>query len=394
MRFLRSPVFLAAAALGAALGAGLGCSSGGPSGPPKTRPPPLVAVAEVEARDVPVEVRAPVDLRPLAQADVGSKVLGYLDAVLVDRGDRVKKGQVLAIVRPSDLPDQLAAARGVLAQANAARVLARVSADRAAQLQPEGLIAQSDVDRAKASLGQAEAAEDSSRAALAALATRLGETRIESPLDGAVLLRRLDPGALVGPPGGGAIVTVARTDVLRVFISANERDAPAIALGQVAYVEVDAAPGRRFEGKVVRLSPAYDAVTRTLEAEVELDNREGLLRPGMYGRGAIRLAVHPHVPVVPVVAVQISDRRRYVFVIAAGKAQRRVVETGVDGGDWLEITKGLSPGETVVIAGTDGLSDGSPVRISQPGGAASAASAATPPVPAPSASAAAPPRTD
>src|SRR5215510_10454046 len=89
------------------------------------RPPPMVSVAKVEARDVAVEVRAPVDLRPLAQADVGSKTLGYLDAVLVDRGDRVKRGQVLALVRPSDLPDQLAAARGQLAQAQSQSALAR-----------------------------------------------------------------------------------------------------------------------------------------------------------------------------------------------------------------------------------------------------------------------------
>src|SRR4051812_15765121 len=81
------------------------CSTGGSSGAPKQRPAPLVAVAKVEARDVPVEIQAPVELRPLVQADVGSKVLGYIDAVLVERGDRVKKGQVLALIRPSDLPD-------------------------------------------------------------------------------------------------------------------------------------------------------------------------------------------------------------------------------------------------------------------------------------------------
>src|SRR5689334_4980309 len=69
-----------------------------------SRPPPLVSVARVEARDVPVEVRAPIDLRPLIQSDVGAKTLGYLDAVLVERGDRVTRGQLLALVRPSDLP--------------------------------------------------------------------------------------------------------------------------------------------------------------------------------------------------------------------------------------------------------------------------------------------------
>src|SRR5690242_3904207 len=178
------------------LGAFLGCSSGGSSAP-RTRPPPLVSIEKVELRDVPVEVRAPVDLRPIEQADVGSKVLGYLDAVLVDRGDRVKKGQTLALVRPSDLPDQLAAARGSLASAEAARRLAVISASHAEQLRPEGLASQSDLDRAVSGLASAEAQEAAAKAQIAAVATKLGETRIESPLTGVVLRRVLDPGALV-----------------------------------------------------------------------------------------------------------------------------------------------------------------------------------------------------
>src|SRR5262249_1540034 len=85
------------------------CTGG--SSAPKARPPPLVTTARVAAEDVSVTVRAPVDIRPLSSADIGSKTVGYLDAVLADRGDVVKKGQLLALVRPSDLPDQLAAAK-------------------------------------------------------------------------------------------------------------------------------------------------------------------------------------------------------------------------------------------------------------------------------------------
>src|SRR5262249_52766837 len=195
-------------------GALLGCPSGG-SAAPRTRPPPLVSAAKVELKDVPVEVRAPVDLRPIEQADVGSKVLGYLDLVLVDRGDKVKKGQPLAVVRPSDLPDQLAAARSAFAQAEAARRLAQISADRPNKLQPEGLAAQADVDKAMSALVSAQASEAAAKAQIAALATKLGETRIDSPLTGVVLKRVLDPGALVGTLAGATIVTVARTDVLR-----------------------------------------------------------------------------------------------------------------------------------------------------------------------------------
>src|SRR3954462_14714487 len=109
----------------AALALLVAAACGGKSaGPPATRPAPLVVVAKVDSRDVAVEVHAPVELRPLAQAEVGSKKLGVLDAVLVDRGDRVKRGQLLALVRPSDLPDQLIASRGTLAQTQASASLA------------------------------------------------------------------------------------------------------------------------------------------------------------------------------------------------------------------------------------------------------------------------------
>jgi membrane fusion protein (multidrug efflux system) len=328
------------------------------------RPPPLVAVAAVVTKDVPVEVRAPIDLRPLEQAEVSSKTLGYLDAVLVDRGDKVRRGQLLALVRPSDLPDQLAAARQQLAQAQAQSAFARSSHKRAESLAPSGVVSQQDLQQAQASLDSTAASEQSARAQIAALATRLGETRILSPFDGYVLQRRLDPGALVGQAGGnsGSILTVARLDELRVFVTVNEREAGSVRMGQPGYVELDAYPGKRFHGSVVRLSPAFDPNTRTMDAEVRLHN-PGDLRPGMYGRGAIEVDLHPHAVVAPVNAVQISNGKSYVFVAEGDRVRRRPVDLGVDHGEWLEIKRGLSAGEKVVIAGADGLSDNAQVRV-------------------------------
>jgi RND family efflux transporter MFP subunit len=342
----------------------LACSSSSNAPANKGRPPPLVTSVKVEARDVPVEVHAPVDLRPLAQADVGAKTLGYLDAVLVDRGDKVKKGQLLAVVRPSDLPDQLSAARGSLAQAQASLALAKTNHDRAQLLAPKGVVSQQELQQTSAALASAEAAEAAARANLGVMATRLGETRLEAPIDGYVLARRVDPGALVGP-ATGAIVTVARTDVLRVFVAVTERDAAGVAVGKEAHVEVDALPGRRFGGRVARVAPAFDVSSRTLDAEVHLDNREGLLRPGMYGRGAIRVEVHPNAVVAPISAVLTSGNKRYVFVVEGDKVKRREVRTGVDGGEWLEILEGLKAGEELVTAGAEGLADGATVRVAK-----------------------------
>ncbi len=347
----------------------------------RTRPPPLVAVAKVTIRDVEETVRAPVDLRPLLQAEVGAKTLGYLDAVLVDRGDRVRKGQLVALVLPSDLPDQLAAARSAATQAEAATALARANHDRAVALAPSGRISKQELQQAQTALASAVAAAAAARSQAGALAVKLGESRITSPLDGVVSQRRLDPGALVGPASNsGSILTVDQVDVLRLFVSANEGDVGRLKLGQIAHVELDSLPDRRWDGRVVRLAPSLDPATRTLDAEVQLSNQDGALRAGMYGRASIVTGVHPGSLVVPVGAVQISNDRHFVYALqreeraapAAGgaqgaaptmaKVQRREVRVGVEGEDWLEILSGLQPEEEVVTAGLEGLSDGAQVR--------------------------------
>jgi len=330
----------------------------------RQRPAPLVAVAHPRVRDVEVAVRAPVDLRPFLTADIGSRTLGYLDAVLVDRGDRVKRGQVVALVRPSDLPDQLAAARAAAAQSRASARLARANQERAALLAPSGRISRQELQQSEAALAAAEAQEASARAQVAALATRLGETRITAPLDGVISGRRLDPGALVGPSSGntGPILTVDQIDALRCFVTVNERDAISVRIGQQSRIDLDAAPGRPYLGKVVRIAPSLDPLTRTLEAEVQIPNGSGELRPGMYGRAAIVTAVHERAVTVPVQAVQISGGRRIAFVLQGDRVRRREVQIGVDGEDWLEITHGLSPEDEVVIAGIEGLAEGSQVR--------------------------------
>ncbi|BDG01257.1 efflux RND transporter periplasmic adaptor subunit [Anaeromyxobacter oryzae] len=330
---------------------------------PRTRPPPAVTVSTVSHRDVPAEIRAPVDLRPLEQADVGAKTLGYLDAVLVDRGDRVRRGQLLAVVRPSDLPDQLAAARGTLAQAQAAAALARANKERAERLAPGGFVSQQELQQDQTNVATADATLAAAQANVGALATRLGEMRIESPLDGFVAVRRLDPGALVGPTAGsGAILTVQRLDVLRVFVPVNERDVERLKIGEEARVELDALPGRPIQGRVVRIAPAFDPVARTLDAEVQIPNPTGVLRPGMYGRAAIVTDVHRDAVVVPASAVQISNERSFVFVLKGDKVSRLPIRTGVDGGDWLEVVDGLSHDDQIVTAGMDVLSDGAAVR--------------------------------
>ena len=178
---VKSSLVLSAFFVAPVFGAGaLACTKKKADASPKTCPPPLVVVAKVATRDVNVEVHAPVELRPRAQAEVGAKTLGYLDAVLVERCDEVKRGQRL--VRPSDLPDQLAAARGTFAQAQASASLAKRNLDRVSGLAPKGVVSQQELQQAQAAVATAEAQESAAKTQDAPHATRIGEIRITSPL--------------------------------------------------------------------------------------------------------------------------------------------------------------------------------------------------------------------
>jgi|APLak6261679142_1056127.scaffolds.fasta_scaffold00077_36 RND family efflux transporter MFP subunit len=327
----------------------------------KTRPPPLVVTEQVAVIDVPVLARAPVDVRPIAQADVGSKTVGYLDAVLVDRGDLVKKGQLLALVRPAELSDQLSAAKSAVAQAQASAALAKANLERAQTLAPKGLVSQQELQNATSAAAASDAQLASAQAQLGVYATRLGETRLEAPFEGVVVSRRLDPGALVGA-SSGVVLTVARLDVVRVFVSVNERQAPELKLGQAARVRFDAFPGRDFEGKVERLAPAFDPLTRTLDAEVHLANPERLLKPGMYGRAELELSRHVGSLALPAEAVQLSNGQAFVYVLEGDTARRKPVTLGEDLGEKLEVVGGLTAGTTVITRGIDALADGAKVR--------------------------------
>lgn len=392
------------------------CSGGGATAP-KTRPPPQVVVQKPQRRDVPIEAKAPIDLRPLQLVDIGSKQLGYLSAVLVERGDRVRRGQLVALVRPSDLPDQLRSAQSTLSQAQAALTLARSNRGRLGELAPSGVVSMQEVEQSRTALSQAEAQEAAAQAQLAAIATRLGETRIDSPIDGVVMSRRLDPGALVGP-SSPTLLSVARIDRLKVLMPVRERDSQNLQIGQSAIVRLDARPGETYPAQIVRMAPGFDPVTRTLDVELHLDNPEGKLRPGMYGRAALQVALHPQTLVLPEAAIlgksgSVTDdesesepagaanptppadaspgKSRFVYLVdAQNRVRKRPVSLGYDGGTWLEIRAGLADTDRVITAGADVVTEGMEVRPvegvnvysgTKPGGDSKPAAPTTPPPP-------------
>jgi RND family efflux transporter MFP subunit len=353
----------------------LAACTGGKVEAPKKRPPPLVTVGTPTVRDLPITLAYTVDIRPIEQADLQSKVPGYVEKVYVDRGDLVKKGQLLAEVRPSDLPQQVSQAKEQVGQAEASYQLAVENARRARELFQREMISKAELDQSEAQLRIAQASHAAAKSGQGVVETRLSETRLVAPFSGSVAKRYLDPGALVQPgPQNATILTVMRVDQVRVFVSVLESQAPLVRVGQSAAVTVDALPGKVFSGKVSRVPPALDTNTRTLEAEIVIPNPDGTLKPGMYGRATLTVATHPHAVVLPVEAVLTEENERAVYVVddvrpaegkgpPVGRAHRVACEIGFDGGDWLEITHGLKGDEKVIILGLDLAGDGAPVSV-------------------------------
>jgi membrane fusion protein, multidrug efflux system len=371
----RPPVLLAAIFGLALLVSSSACDKGADSAASKQRLPPLVLIAKPTARDVPVEVRAPVVLKPAVEVHVGARSVAYIDAVLVDRGDRVRRGQVLARLRPSELRDDREGANRRLELARATLKQAELDRDRVMKLVASGAVSAQQAEFAQTYATQARANVDAAEAALASLSTRLTETELTSPIDGVVTQRLVDAGALVGPTTP-AIVTVAQVAHLRAFVAVREAQTGRIRIGQKAALTVDAWPGETFWGEVVRISPALDAVTRTLDVEVRLPNTDGRLAAGAYGRAAIVTDTHTGALTVPVQAVRVGEKKASVFRIeTAGdvaKARLQPVRVGVDGLmhdglEWLEIVEGIGTGTDIVIAGADGLSDNMTVRTRREG---------------------------
>ncbi len=193
-------------------------------------------------------------------------------------------------------------------------------------------------------------------------------TRIVSPFDGVITRRFVDTGHLTDPAGSrDPLLTIARTDTVRVSIGVPEIDAPLITVGDRAEIRVQALGGRSFEGTVSRASWALDRATRTLRAEIDLENRDGVLQSGLYVYVNIIADERENALTLPESAV-LQDRQggATCIVLVDGVVHRREVELGLSDGERVEIVSGLADGEPVVTSDPSAFEDGQAVDVVEP----------------------------
>jgi RND family efflux transporter MFP subunit len=348
------------------------------------RPPAVVQLAPVEQGSFDVSIRVVGRLIAVSSAELFARADGPITSVHAGSGDRVRKGQLLATIDPADAQQRVAQFRAALRMAEATRsqresllAVARAQANRAESLAGQNLLSQSDLDNAQAELASAQsqlelarAQVEQARANLNASTLSLQQTRIAAPFDGFIGTRHLDLGAHATT--NRPVFSIVDISTIRTTVAIPAANAVHIRIGQSATVTADVLPGQTFQGKVSRVSSVFDPQTNTVEAEIEVPNPEGILKPGMFGSVAIAYRTTPTALLVPQSAVLQNESEQWVFVAeksADGTTVRRVTVRTLQSADRalqkvaVEPLEGaLAPGDPVVVLGHESLSDGARVR--------------------------------
>ncbi|MBX3263411.1 MAG: efflux RND transporter periplasmic adaptor subunit [Labilithrix sp.] len=326
--------------------------------------PRRVRVAPVRAGEATTEVTLPGTSTPFHSSLLYGKSTGFVRKNLVDVGDRVKAGQVLAHIDAPETAEEIRLAQARLEEAEANVGIAQSTAERANRLVASGAVSQQHGDDTRAQANSAVASVATRRAELQRLQVLRGYQQIVAPFDGVVTRRGTDPGALVGPAasGGVALFEVAAIDTLRVFVDVPDAYAADVKPELEARVFSPRDPAAKIMGKVVRTSGVLEQATRTLRAEVHVKG-DGPVLPGAFVYVRLAIPRARPAPIVPASALIVRKEGTLVAKVAGDRLTLARVVLGRDHGKELEILDGVSVGEQVVVNASDELEDGQTVEI-------------------------------
>jgi multidrug efflux pump subunit AcrA (membrane-fusion protein) len=370
-----------------------------------------VTTAPAVVRQLPRFFEATGSLAPDEQTDVSPSIAGKVVAIGVDLGSYVQQGAMIvrlddvdSRIRLEQAQSQVEQARAAVRQAEAkiglrsgqnfdpervadvgstrvALELAEKQLRRFERLIESGDVSRSSYDQQKAQRDQLreqyEAALQRARQDYAAVAreranVKTTETQVAAarrslsyalvfaPISGYVSERPADLGEYVSPTS--KVATIVRTNPLRMRIDIPEQTISAVKAGQGVSVNVSAYPDRAFSGRIARISPNVTATSRTLTVEAEVENNDGLLKPGQFATVRIQQATASPAVLVPARAVHTEGASSHLFVIKNGRAEMRLVQLGQAEGDLVEIRSGVAADEQVAVSNVELLSDGMAVR--------------------------------
>ena len=347
---------------------------------------PRMTVMRVRHTSGSNELSLPGTIQAVTEAPILARADGYLKRRLVDIGDQVKQGQLLAEIDAPELDQQTRQAEAAVEQAEAAleqaqanleqgkanRDLARTTSERWTALLKRGIVARQDADQYEAqftaqqanvqALEKAVAAQRSNIAAAKANVARLQEVEsyrlVKAPFDGVITVRNVDVGALVST-GSTLLYRIAQIEKLRTYVNLPQDSANSIHVGQPAVLTVSNFPGRMFHGTVTRTANALDPASRTMLVEVDVPNSYRSLFPGMYADVNLSGARSNPPLVLPATTIIFrTDGAQVAVVQPDGTIHLQKITVGRDYGDRVEVLQGLSEGVDILTAPTESAREG------------------------------------
>ncbi len=332
--------------------------------------PTPVRVAPVERDEFEVYTKALGTVTPLNTVNVRSRVAGELVEIHFEEGQRVKAGDLLAVIDPRAYEVALQQAEGTLQQNRALLQNAQLDLDRYRGLFADDSIAKQTLDTQQALVNQYKGTLAANQAAVNEAKLNLQFTKIRAPIDGRVGLRQLDQGNLVAANDTTPLVVITQTQPIAITFTLPENELPPVISrfrrGEELSVQAWDRGERTLlgEGVLESLDNLIDTTTGTLKMKARFDNEAELLIPNQFVNARLRVETLPDAVLIPSAALQFGSRGNYAYVVGEdSKVELRVLEVGPSNGDRTVVVNGLNPGERIVMEGTDRLRDGSEVEV-------------------------------
>ena len=325
---------------------------------------PTVLVATPAPGKAALGISLPAEVKPFVEAPIYARSSGYLKRWYVDIGSNVVSGQLLAEIDAPELRQELARNRAQLAQTEAALALAKITADRWAELVKTASVSEQEAAEKQSDLALKTATVEAARAEVRRLEELQSFSHVTAPFAGTIIARQTDIGQLINAGNGKELFRLAQTGTLRVYVRVPQSAARGVAPGQMAELVIPEIPGRVFPAKVVRTAGAMDAPSRTLLTELEVDNADGAIYAGSYAQVRFPNAKLDAALTLPSTSLLLRAEGPQVGVVLAdGKVELRNITLGRDFGATIEIISGVTPSDRVILNPSDSLVSGSTVRI-------------------------------
>ena len=326
-----------------------------------------VRVATPNTGGAALRLALPGTLQGFVQAPIAARASGYLKRWHKDIGTRVKQGELLAEIETPEIDQQLSQAMAARQQAASSLDLARSTLERWESLRRKDVVSQQEVDERRSAEAQARANLAAADANVERLKQLEGFKRVLAPFAGVVTKRNVDVGDLIDAGGGAgrALFVLAQTDPLRVYVNVPQSYAQLVKPGQQVVVTQTELRGSGFKGEIVRTAASIDATTRTMQVEINLPNKDGVLLPGAFVQVALEL-LPSGVMTIPTNALMIrAEGMRVAAVGADNRVQLRAVRVGRNYGESIEILDGVAAGERLVLNPPDSLNEGDEVSVAE-----------------------------